>query len=271
MFRNRRKCHLLVPVLLLLAAGQAGSEESMDLYISTGAITHVAVGEKLELRAYMPRFLLDSKQSGTAVSTPLTWRVRPAGVASVSREGVLTALLPGRVTIDVEMTEVPEAQGPTALPGSRQLTILEKLPGGRLPRVDGAHRLEYFSVHWYGPDEKERRGLGLSLGNFAWRAGITTEVKPDTPLPWTLDAVPGRSWFDDDPSPSDTPMTGDWERMKKSLTAARLTITSWKDGVASGRVLMKTSRGVEIDAAFTSWVEDTAGVLAKAASPPVVK
>jgi len=48
-----------------------------------------------------------------------------------------------------------------------------------------------------------------------------------------------------------------------------LLITSWKDGIAQGRVEMKTSRGVDLDATFTSWVEDRDGALGKATAPAV--
>jgi hypothetical protein len=48
------------------------------------------------------------------------------------------------------------------------------------------------------------------------------------------------------------------------VTSARITITSWKDGIASGRFELTAIHGVEFDVKFVTWLADVDGVLARA-------
>ena len=82
-----------------------------------------------------------------------------------------------------------------------------------------------------------------------------------------LEAIPERSVFVDDASLDDPVPGSKRTRRQLNLTSARLTLAGWKDGVASGRFEMKTTRGVELDFAFHAALEDRDGALAAAAAP----
>ena len=257
----------LISAFLLSAATRAESTPSFELEVSSGGITHLAVGEKLQLRVYLPQVRRDPSQPVSPLPSAMTWRVDPVDFASVNSEGLLTALRPGQVRVTVEAANVPKGELGPGMPGARSLTILRDLPGGRLPRLDGMPEFEEFTVAWDQSGSDHNRGLFVGLRTFTWSVGVTTSAPPEGPLPWTLDAVPEQSQFNDDRGYSDIFSQDDFKRWQRNLTSARLTIASWKDGIASGRLEFKTSRGVNMDTTFHAWVEDRSGVLAVRADP----
>ncbi|MBL9089307.1 MAG: hypothetical protein JNM10_19360 [Planctomycetia bacterium] len=251
--------------LCVLTAGRAESTPTFDLHVSTAGVTHLAVGQGLQLQVYLPKVRRGASNPATPLASPVVWHAEPVDLASVSEKGVLTALRPGRVRITVEARDVPAGELPPGMPGSAQLTIVEDLAGGRLPRLEGVAAFEGFRVEWDRSGYDGNRGLWAALETFGWSVGITTKAPPKGPLPWTLDAVAERSQFNDDRGYHDLLSEDDAKRWRANLRSARLTITSWKDGVASGRFEFETGRGVALDTPFDVWMEDRDGSLARAA------
>ncbi len=260
---------LLLPALFLLAARQAESTPSFELEVSSGGVTHLAVGEKLQFRVYLPEVRRDPAKPVSPLASAMTWRVEPVDLASVNSDGLLTALRPGQVRVTVEAANVPKGDLGPGMPGVRSLTIAKELPDGRLPRLDGMPKFEGFTVAWDQSGYDHNRGLYVGFRTFAWSAGITTSAPPKGPLPWTLDVVRERSQFNDDRGYSDLFSQDDFKRWQGNLTSARLTIASWKDGIASGRLEFKTTRGVNLDLTFHAWVEDRSGLLEVAGSAAI--
>jgi hypothetical protein len=73
-----------------------------------------------------------------------------------------------------------------------------------------------------------------------------------------------RSLFDDDEGRDDSPEGV--ARRRDALVSARVAITSWKDGVASGRVEARTARGLAVDLVFQARLDDRRDVLRLAAA-----
>lgn len=247
---------------VLLAAGPAAASPSFDLVIGSGAVSRLAVGETLHLVAYLPGVY---RGANPLVPVPLAWTVEPEGYAVVTDDGLLTAQKPGPVRVHVRARDPKDAA--FGEPGSLDLVIAKTVPGGRLPRVSGGPPLERFDLDWDRSGFDKNRGLYLAVEALRWRAGATTVAPPEGPLPWTLKAVPERSQVDDEDLFRCCTSVERQKQMQSYVTSATLTIRAWKDGVASGRFVLKTSRGVDLDVVFDTPLADRDGALAKASEP----
>jgi hypothetical protein len=246
------------------APRSAWTTPSFDLEISSGAVTRLAMGATLHLRAYLPLVRRGTKQDVPPLEIRLRWSVEPSDLAHVTDKGVLTALRPGRVRVHVEDPRSPRSEIlPAGTPGFLDLTIVEELEGGRLPRFRGAPPLERFDLR-LDPTGKAPARLSVGTNSLRWRAHVTLGEVPSTPLPWVLEKVQEESSFSDDGF-SCCVSVDDLERWRQNLASARLTVSSWKDGVASGRLEMKTTRGIELDFEFHAPLDDVEGRLARAA------
>lgn len=250
-------------VLLLAAALNAVADASPadPRVIVATPVTHLAVGQTLRFRALAGAF-----GSGAPVAGELSvrWNVAPPECARIDAKGVLVALAPGRVAVT--------AHGdPAWRNGVRAFEIAAEVPGGRLPRLDGGPPeadVVDFSLEWprTGSPALDRMGPTVSLALVAGDLWISTGETPRSPLPWALDAVRERSEYQVERSCC-LPSPGTFERAQAALTSARLTISSWKDGVATGRLAVVTTKGLVFDAAFAAFLPDRDGVFAKAAAP----
>lgn len=264
----RARLALLSCVLLVWGPSPAESTPIFDLYVSTGGVTHLGVGETLALRAYLPKVKRGREMPPVPLRAGIQWKVEPEGFASVTDEGLLTALRPGRIRIHVEAVATPKGELPPGSPGSASLEIVKDLADGRLPRLSGMKDFERFTVEWDRSGYDGNKGLTVGLETFPWRLWVTTKAPPDGPFPWVLETVPARSHFDDYAGYQDLLSADDYERWRRNLTSARLTLTSWKDGLVAGRLELTTSRGVSVDTTFHARMEDRGGALARAATPP---
>jgi hypothetical protein len=271
----------VVSLLAFLVAPTATASPSFSMHISTGGVTRLGVGQTLKVRAFLstPTCLPSAYTGGPRrpvppADMPLLWSVIPADVATITNDGLLTAVKPGAVRVRVECRDPKDPrcslQEPTEM--WEWLPIVKDLPGGRLPNFEGGPDLEGFALEWDKAGIHARPGLrvridggGYTCQGYGWSAEIFTQTPPDDRLPWTLASVKERSLFNDDDGVEDPKVSE--ARWHANVTSARVTITSWKDGVAAGRLEMTTTRGVQIDMTFRAALEDRDGVLAAAAVP----
>src|SRR5262245_21296061 len=143
---------------LLFAAVPAAASPCFDLWISRGGVGQLAVGETLALRAYRPvptclppPYAGKARAPHPAADMPLRWSVTPAEVATISEDGVLTAKKAGRAVVSVACRDETDPRCEMVEPGRTWIDVLETLPGGRLPRLEGKPRLDGFTLVW---DEK---------------------------------------------------------------------------------------------------------------------
>ena len=147
--------------LLLGALPYAEGTPSFEMVVSTGGVTRLAVGETLQLRAFfppptcLPSASREPKKPLAPLTIPLTWTVAPADAARAAKDGLLTALKPAWLQIHVERAT---SKGETPNPGEGTLSIVEVLPEGRLPHLDGGVSLERFHLAW-DPEPKRAREL----------------------------------------------------------------------------------------------------------------
>jgi hypothetical protein len=259
---------------LLLGAPAATASPCFDLYVSSGGVEELAVGRTLALRALHPPptclpppYTGKTKRPAPPAAMPLAWSVEPAALATITRDGVLTAVGPGQVVVRVACLDPEAPSCALTMPGTKRLNLYRELPGGRLPRLDGGPALEDLRIQWDATPFQSRHEIDVALtgAGFAWAAGFHTPRTPDHGFPWVLEAAEDRRSFDDEEGVDER----SGARRRAYVTAARLTISSWKDGVVSGRIELKTTRGVQVDAPFQARLADRDGVLGKgAASAP---
>jgi hypothetical protein len=268
--RPLRAASGLVVASLAWGGDRAEARYGLALHVSTGAVTHLGVGETLQLRAFPPRAWFgpglrrpdEAPRPVRPLDVPLLWTVEPVDRASISKDGLLAALRPGEVTIRVEDARRLSSKSPewVGSPGSRTLTIGEGVDGGRLPRVTGSPPLERFDLLLRGPTVRASAATHLQ------EAVITISVPIPLRLPLSDAGAPQGTRFDADP-PSPFELADADLRRRASVKTSRLTIESWKDGVATGRFLMTTVGGVDFAFAFVAPLDDPDGSLARAAAP----
>ncbi|HVG93507.1 MAG TPA: hypothetical protein VND21_03605 [Planctomycetota bacterium] len=268
---RRARALLALSALTLLAARPATGTPSFDLYISTGGVRELAVGQTLALRALdPPTTCLPPPYTGTRkapvppAAMPIVWSVEPAGLVTISQDGLLTAVGAGAVTVTVACRNPKARECDLTSPGRTRLNIYNELPNGRLPHLAGGPAIESFHLQWDATPFQSRHEFMLSIAGaaFAWGASLRTPATPDAPFPWVLVPEKDRRAFDDEEGSDEKSVA----RHRASVTAAQLTISSWTDGILSGRLELKTTRGVEFDTTFHARLADRDGVLAKAAA-----
>ena len=193
------------------------------------------------------------------------WSVTPPDCATVTEQGLLTAVKEGVVTVHVACRDPKAANCSMTMPGRTWITLRNDLPAGRLPRLDGGPAGASFTLMWDATPYKSLHEFDLALNGAggAWGAGLHTPATPDHAFPWTFEIAPNHRAFDDDAGYDG--LHGE-ARHRANVTAARLTLDGWKDGIVSGRVLLTTTRGVDFDATFQSRLEDRDDVLARASA-----
>jgi hypothetical protein len=267
----------LAGLLLLLVAPSAEATPSFDLEISTGGVTELAVGRTLALhvlepscRCLPPPYTGERRKPARPAAMPVSWSVTPPGFATITDEGVLTATKEGVVTVHVACRDPKAANASLSLPGSRWITLHAILPAGRLPRLDGGPEMSSFLLLWDSTPFASRHEIQVEMNGAgsSWSAGFHTDTTPDHAFPWTFDVAPDRRGFDDDEG---FDAAHGEARHRANVTAARLTLNGWSDGIVSGRLRFATTRGVDFDAPFQARLDDRDGVLAKASSPPPPK
>ena len=231
----------------IAAVRLAVATPTFRVQISTAGATHLAVGASVPLRAYPPR-VYHGRRDVTPIAAPLRWTATPPDVATVSDDGRITAVRPG--TVQVRVGFVHEADGArfeAAVPVS--IRVVAALEGGRLPLFDpspvGLERLDLaFETE---PNRRRtpdgRRTIAVALETQTWTLHLTVACPADgARLPWTLESVPAHALFDDDTGFTDLRSPDDHERWRKNVRAARLTLSRWEDGVATGRLEVTTTR-----------------------------
>jgi hypothetical protein len=258
-----------VVVLVALAAGVRHGEAriGLNLRISTGAVERLAVGETLQLRAFLARWWWNGGLPPNGpppplqpLDVPLLWSVEPQDRAEITADGgLLTAVRPGEVTVRVSDPRRPFGRSPLYIggPGSQTLTIVQHVDGGRLPRLGAtAKGVEELRLRWSGT------GLVAQLSTLLEDGEITVTGSVPTAFPWGAPGDPEGTWFERDPCTC-VRLTD----RRGGVKTSRLTIESWKDGVAVGRFVMTTSRGVDFDFTFIAPLEDPDGSLGRASHP----
>lgn len=265
---GRVRTVLTLSALALLTTRPAGASPSFDLSISTGGVQELAVGQTLALHAYHPSYAClpppytgKRKEPMPPISSSIVWSVEPRSLATISKDGLLTASGAGVITVKAAVRD----PGGIA-PGQRWLVLHKELPSFRLPRLDSGPAIEAFDLRWDGTPYQSRHELGLAItgAGFAWSAGLQTPTLPDGPFPWVLVPEKNHRGFNDEEGYDE----GSQARQRAFVTDARLTISSWKDEIITGRLELKTTRGIDYDATFQARLADRDGVLAKAAALP---
>lgn len=264
---------LALTLLFLFAVAPAEASPSFDLHVSSGGVHELAVGQTLSLRALHPPptclpppYAGRTKKPAPTAQMPVIWSVEPAERATITPDGLLKALKAGQVRVTVACKDPKAASCRLTSPGTTWINLYDELPGGRLPRLDGGPAVEEFLVMWDATPFESRHLLHVALTGaaFAWGAGFATSTTPDHAFPWVFEPDVNRRSFDDDEG-EDASEAGD-ARHRANVTAARLRIDGWKDGVVSGHLELKTTRGVEYDTTFQTRLADRDGVLARAAT-----
>jgi hypothetical protein len=148
--------------------------------------THIAVGQTSQLQAY-EEYQDGSVDGASAASTTddvsrglITpkWRVSDPQVASISEDGMIKALKPGRVTVEGHWE---------GFESSTTIDVMKDLPAGVLPQIEARG------------SRCVPQDIGLSL---SWERALRFRLKfsesdcknltieanaPDQPLPWTFD------------------------------------------------------------------------------------
>jgi lysophospholipase L1-like esterase len=179
------RCALVLAVLCLSGCQ---SNRRAVLKIGISPITHVAAGQSVRLSAYQeyraPANEPDAVQAASARETlrePITaqWSISDASLASLSGDGTLTALRPGKVTAKSNW------EGYEAI---RTITIVRNLAAGPLPRMS-AQGTEC-QPQDVSLDLTADRTLRFQLSFADSRcADVTIRARaPDQQLPWKIDS-----------------------------------------------------------------------------------
>ena len=266
---SRRGWARLAGFLVVLLASPAAATPTFELGISTGGVAELAVGQTLQLRAFEPSrtclpapYVGGKRKPARPAAARVVWSVTPPDCATVTEEGLLTAVKESVITVHVACREPNAASCSMTDPGRTWLALLNDLPAGRLPRLDGGPAGASFLLTWDATPYQSLHELDIAMNGAAgaWGAGMHTSATPDHAFPWTFEIASSRRSFDDDEGYDG--LHGE-ARHRANVTAARLTLDGWKDGIVSGRILLTTTRGVDFDTTFQSRLPDRDGVLAR--------
>jgi len=133
---------LALTALFLLAVAPVEASPSFDLYVSSGGVRELAVGESLSLRALHPPptclplpYAGGTRKPAPPAEMSVTWSVEPADRASITQDGALKALKPGQVRVTVACKDPKAVNCRLTSPGTTWINLYEELPGGRRPAV----------------------------------------------------------------------------------------------------------------------------------------
>jgi carboxymethylenebutenolidase len=171
------------------------------------------------------RFRIHDYQSWKYVEKGVHWTAAPTDVATIGDDGTLYALAPGRVLVNAKVDGIGE-------PLPRAITVLPKIEGGRLPRIEGLPEAKTpvaeCRSEWYVQDKGPPGGLLLDVYGDDWAFSVRINGGPKAPLPWIADAT--YAWY----GPLD-PHKGQ-DQQTPWANKAKVTMTSWKAHVATGHV-----------------------------------
>ena len=175
---------LLAGVFLLFICQRSVTHDVLRIGIRRN-LTHIAVGQTSQLLAY-EEYQNESIDSASAASaedlsnapiTP-TWSVSDPQVASLSTDGVLKALKPGRVIVQSNWE---------GFETSATVEVMKDLPAGVLPKVEArASRCLPQDIDLSLSPERALR-FRLKFGDGNCKNLTIEENAPDKPLPWTFD------------------------------------------------------------------------------------
>jgi hypothetical protein len=177
---------LLAGVFVLVFLQRHTSHDVLRISIRRN-LTHIAVGQTARLQAY-EEYQGGSIDAASAASTTSEvsreliqpkWRISDSQVASVSEDGELKALKPGRVMIESHWE---------GFESSMTIDVMKDLPGGVLPQVEarGSRCVPQdidLSLNWERSLRFRLKFAGSECSDFVVEANA-----PDGQLPWAFDA-----------------------------------------------------------------------------------
>jgi lysophospholipase L1-like esterase len=173
----------LFAISLLSACNRKPARDVLRIGIARN-LTHIAVGQKSQLLAYEEYREQDDVDSAHAASVRdflraainPKWSVSDEETATVSEDGTLTGLKPGRVILKSSW----EGREATA-----EVEVVRALPAGPLPKVNA--KAVRCTVQGVGLSLKQDRALRFSLSFDGDCADIDLQASaPDKPLPWEI-------------------------------------------------------------------------------------
>jgi len=179
----------LLPIALFTSCTRRPARQILRIGIAR-VLTHIAVGQKSNLLAYQDYREESDVDGASAASVRDFLRARVAArwsgsnerTATVSEDGTLTALSPGRVTLKSTWE---------GLEATTTVEVVRGLPFGSLPQISTmAGRCMPQGV---GLSLAENQSLRFGLGFDGDCPDVEIEATaPDTPLPWSLPFDGGR-------------------------------------------------------------------------------
>src|SRR5947209_2911843 len=176
---------LLAGVFLLFLCQRSATHDVLRIGIRRN-LTHIAVGQTSQLLAY-EEYQNEGIDSASAASTKdllheaITpkWSVSDPQVASISEDGMLKALKPGRVSVQSQWD---------GFETSTTVEVLKDLPAGVLPKVETrASRCVPQDIDLSLSPERALR-FRIRFGDGSCK-DLTVEANAlDRPLPWAFDA-----------------------------------------------------------------------------------
>jgi lysophospholipase L1-like esterase len=183
---------LVLAVTLTNACQRAPKRNVLKINIARN-VTHVAVGHSAHLAAYQE--YRDESNDPDAVSAApaphgihheavnARWSVSDARLASVSEDGTLTALKPGRVTVKSNWESYED---------SATIEVVKNLPVDSLPQL-GSRGLQCAPQSIaLGLDADRALHFQLSFDEAGCRDIELKAIAPDGPLPWEFDVGAGK-------------------------------------------------------------------------------
>lgn len=176
---------LLAGILLFVILQRRATHNALRISIPR-TVSHIAVGQTSQLLAYEEyrNGDIDSARAASAEDvsheaiTP-TWSVSDPEVASISADGMLKALKPGRVTVQGRWK---------GFESSADVEVMKDLPAGTLPKLEArASRCIPQEIDLSLSPERALR-FHLKFGDGGCKSLTVEENAPDKPLPWTFEA-----------------------------------------------------------------------------------
>jgi hypothetical protein len=183
---NRHQVALCALILVaLLSACQKASKQTLKIGINR--ITHIAVGQSVHLSAYQEyKPQANDPDAAQAASTRNTlreaitpkWSVSDSSLASLSDNGTLTALKPGRVTIKSAWEKYE---------GEASVEVVKDLPVGYLPQLSasGTNCQPQAVALNFAADRSLK--FRLSFDDSRCQEASLEASAPEQPLPWKFD------------------------------------------------------------------------------------